>query len=147
MTDGVADPYEELRVTNVSEFSALLSSVKLIGDTSAGTSLSGKSIAAGGSFGLVSGLPNGDGLSSDQMWWLNLNVCTGPDTASQGWIVKAAFSGEVENRTYTILCDGTVNGVPLSADDGTTTNNRKKRKRKQQAAARRKKRKKNKKDN
>ena len=67
------------------------------------------------------------------------------DAATRGWIVRAAFSGEAENRTYTIMCDGSVNGVPLTTDDG-NPNNRKKRKRKQQAAARRKNRKQNKKD-
>ncbi|MFN8660573.1 MAG: hypothetical protein U0075_01690 [Thermomicrobiales bacterium] len=143
---GPQEPYEELLVTNVSDFSAILSSVKLIGDKSSGTSLSGKSVTSGDSFGLVSGLLNGDKLSSDQFWWAQDDVCQNvPDPASRGWIVKAAFSGEAENRTYTILCDGSVNGVPLTTDDG-TSNNRKKRKRKQQAAARRKKRKQNKKD-
>jgi hypothetical protein len=91
----------------------------------------------------VSGLANGDELDSDQYWWSNEFVCENqPDPEFRGWIVKAAFSTEVENRTYTILCDGSVNGVPLTTDDE-PTNNRKKRKKKQQAAARRKKRKQN----
>lgn len=140
-SSGPHEQYEELRVTNVSDFSAILSSVKLLGDTSEGTSLK-KSISSGGSFGLVSDRENEQGLASDQQYWLQGKVCTSSD---RGWIVKAAFSGEVENRTYTILCDGSVNGVPLTTDDE-TTNNRKKRKRRQQAAARRKKRKQGKKD-
>jgi hypothetical protein len=135
---GPQEQYEELLVTNASNFSAILSSVKLLGDTSEGTSLK-KTITSGGSFGLVSFRENEQGLDSDQQYWLQGKVCTSSD---RGWIVKAAFSGEVENRTYTILCDGSVNGVPLTSDDA-TTNNRKKRKRKQQAAARRKKRKQN----
>jgi hypothetical protein len=145
--NGPQEEYEELRVTNVSDFSAILSSVKLVGDASTGTSLSQKTLSSGSSFGLVSGRSNGDGLTSDQFWWLNLDVCVGiQDPTSSGWIVKAAFSGEVENRTYTILCDGSVNGVPVAADP-VTTSNRKKRKRKRQAAVQRKNRKQNKKDN
>lgn len=143
VTDGVqTDTYEELRVTNVSDYSAILTMVKELGDTSAGSALS-KTLASGASYGLVSGLPNGDSLGSDQFWWLNLDVCADKhDTSNRGWIVKAAFSSEVENRTYTILCDGTVDGVPLAT--GAATNNRKKRKRKRQASARRKNRKRNK---
>lgn len=144
--EGTQVPYEELRITNVSDISALLSSVKLIGDTSAGTSLAQRSISSGSSFGLVSNLLNGDKLASDQYFWLQGKVCEGPNASTtRGWVIKAAFSGEVENRTYTVLCDGSVNGVPLSASTG-TTNNRKKRKRKQQLAARRKKRSQNNKD-
>ncbi len=144
---GPQEKYEELRVTNVSDFSAIMSSVKMVGDTSDGTSLSRRTISSGGSLGLVSGRQTEVGLASDQFFWVQGAVCAGLDPSTHGWIVKAAFSGEVENRTYTILCDGSVNGVPLSSDSG-TTNNRKKRKRKQQqqAASRRKKRKQNKKD-
>jgi hypothetical protein len=88
---------------------------------------------------------NGDDLDSDQYWWTSDDVCDKQvDPQSQGWVIKGAFSSEVENRTYTILCDGSVNGVPLTSDEE-PTNNRKKRKRKQEAAARRKKRKQNKK--
>ena len=142
--DGPLEAYEELRVTNVSNFTATLTAVRLHGDTSSGTSLS-KSISSGSSFGLVSGVVNGDALDSDQYWWLQEDVCQGqPNADSRGWVVKTQFSGETENRTYTILCDGSVNGQPLTTDEG-TTNNRKKRKRKHQAAAKRK-RKQNKKD-
>ena len=142
-TEGLPGEYEELRITNQSEFSAILASVRLVGETSEGTSLK-KTITSSGSLGLVSGRQNETGLASDQYWWLQEPVCTSSD---RGWIIKAAFSGEVENRTYTVLCDGTVNGVPLGAGDDTTVNKRKKRKRKQQAASRRKKRKQSKKDN
>ena len=144
-TDGPQTKYEELRVTNVSNFTATLTAVRLHGDTSSGTALS-KSISRGSSFGLVSGLTNGDDLDSDQYWWLQENVCEGqPEPTTRGWVVKTQFSSETENRSYTIMCDGSVNGEPLTTDDG-TTNNRKKRKRKQQASARRKNRKQNKKD-
>ncbi|MCA9863105.1 MAG: hypothetical protein KC432_08795 [Thermomicrobiales bacterium] len=140
--DGPQQKYEELRVTNVSDLAAILTAVKLHGDESSGTALS-KSISSGSSFGLVSGLLNGDDLNSDQYWWTSVHVCDKQvDPQAQGWIVKAAFSGEAESRTYTILCDGSVNGVPLASDDE-TTNNRRKRKKKQQAAQRRKKRKQN----
>ena len=144
-TTGPQEEYEELRVTNSSETSAILTAVKLLGDKSTGTSLS-RTITSGGSYGLVSGRQNEVGLSSDQFWWAQDDVCENrSDAATRGWIVRAAFSGEAENRTYTIMCDGSVNGVPLTTDDG-NPNNRKKRKRKQQAAARRKNRKQNKKD-
>jgi hypothetical protein len=142
LIEGESTKYEELRVTNVSSHPAVLTAVKLNSDLSTGTSLS-KSLASGASYGFVSGIVNGDKLESDQFWWLQEPVCTSSD---RGWIIKAAFSGDVENRTYTVLCDGTVNGVPLTSDDGTTNKKRKKRKRKQQAA-RRKNRKKKKKDN
>lgn len=143
--NGPLTKYEELRVTNVSDFSAILTAVKLFGDKSTGSSLK-QSISSGSSFGLVSGLANGDELDSDQQWWSNEFVCEDqPDTEFRGWIVRAAFSGEAENRTYTIRCDGSVNGVPLTSDEGTTNNKRRKRKKKhqQQAAARRKKNKQN----
>ena len=144
-TDGPQVQYEELRVTNVSNFAAKLTAVRLYGDTSSGTALT-QSISSGSSFGLVSGLTNGDDLDSDQYWWLQEDVCQAPaDPALRGWVVKTQFSGETENRSYTIMCDGSVNGVPLTSSDDTTTNNRKKRKRKhkQQAAAKRKKNKQN----
>ncbi|MBL8130088.1 MAG: hypothetical protein JNM64_20795, partial [Chloroflexia bacterium] len=113
-SSGPQEDYEELRITNASDFSVILSSVKLVGDTSEGTSLSKETISSGGSFGLVSGRQTEVGLASDQFFWLQEDVCTSSD---RGWIVKAAFSGEVENRTYTVLCDGSVNGVPLTSDD------------------------------
>ena len=139
--EGSTVKYEELRLSNLSDISAILASVKVVGDSSEGTWI-GRTVSSGASLGLVTGLPNGDKLASDQYWWSKDNVCNDrTDADSRGWIIKAAFSGEVENRIYTILCDGSVNGVPLSSDE--PTNNRKKRKRKQQSAARRKKRKQN----
>jgi hypothetical protein len=69
-----------------------------------------------------------------------------PDQSEdKGWVIKAAFSDESENRTYTIHCTGVTEGLPVATTD--SPNNRKKRKRKQQASSRRKKRKQNKKDN
>ncbi|MDQ2654955.1 MAG: hypothetical protein M3Z20_18130 [Chloroflexota bacterium] len=142
MVEGAPTPYEELRVSNLSDFSAQLSSVKVLGDSSDGQWL-GEAMASGSTLGLVSGPIDEKQLVSDQQFWSHTYVCLDPSTAEvRGWIVKAAFSGEVENRTYTILCDGSVNGVPLTPDVE-PTNNRKKRKKKQQAAARRKKRKQN----
>lgn len=143
--NGPQEKYEELRVTNVSDFSAIVTAVKLVGDVSTGTALK-KSLPKGSSFGLVSGRQNETGLASDQQFWLQEDVCQVPDPSTRGWVIKAAFSGETENRTYTIMCDGSVNGVPLTSDEDTTPNKRKKRKKRKQQAARRKKRKQNKKD-
>jgi hypothetical protein len=137
--NGPQQAYEELRVTNVSKFSATLTSVRLYEDKRTGSSFE-QTLASGSSFGLVSGLPNGDDLDSDQLWWLNLDVCVGvEDSTAHGWIVKAAFSSEVENRTYTILCDGSVNGVPLTSDVTTSNKRRKRKKQQQQQAAQRRK--------
>lgn len=123
--------YEELLVRNVSDKSALVNEVKVLSDNE-GTSLK-FTVSSGGTLGLVSGRPNDATVDSGQYFWRVPDVCTGVDIG-YGWVVKAAFSGEVENRTYTILCDGTVNGVPITADEPANNKRRKKRKQQQQRA-------------
>ncbi len=138
IVEGSDTKYEELRVSNVSDITVQLSSVKVLGDASEGQWL-GETVASGATRGLVSGPIDEKQLDSDQQFWSHTYVCLGSSTANaRGWIIKAAFSSEAENRTYTILCDGSVNGVPLTSDEEPTNNRRKRKKKQQQAAARRK---------
>lgn len=140
----IGKPYEVLRVSNPTDFSVFISRVALFQDART-ASLPSKTISAGGSLKLVSGRPNDATVASDEFLWLFDTIACPDQSVNNGWVIKAAFSGEAENRTYTIHCNGMIEGLPVATVDA--TNNRKKRKRKQQAAARRKKRKNNKKDN
>ncbi|MFT4039837.1 MAG: hypothetical protein QM692_16790 [Thermomicrobiales bacterium] len=128
-------PYEVLQIANPTDYSVYVSSVELKQNSRVSNWVR-KTIASGGRFGLVSGLPNGTAVSSDEFLWMNdVYVCPGDtDNSANGWVVKAAFSTEVENRTYTILCDGSVNGVPITADEPVNNKRRKKRKQQQQRA-------------
>ena len=134
--------YEQLVVTNKSRSSIVLTKIVTLLDSSEGKDLD-TSLSFGSSVKLLAGVPNDVKLQSGEEFWNTRDVCR--SNPSDGYVLSAAFSSDLDNHDFVIHCDGTVDGLTSTPEtDG--TNNRKKRKRKQQAAARRKNRKQNKKD-
>ena len=98
------DGAEELSVTNQSNRSAVLTKITVASDTKDGTSLN-KTISSGQTYSLLSGLPLDTEVQSDEFFWRDQAVCT---SASAGFVLSASFSTDLENKNYTILCDGSI---------------------------------------
>lgn len=100
---GEGDP-DVVRIINRDDISAFISGVEFLPDRRDRPKIE-RTLQAGDSLFLLSGLPNDTQVQADEVLLSNQAVCGGSSQGA-GYAVAAGFSEFVENHEFIVLCDG-----------------------------------------